>query len=126
MPSCRSCSWYRKPEKPNQSHPIISLPLAHTEHSTLSIGCTDTTQKVSTSTYYTKYFEHCKFNIYIPFNNKYYTNYIKYVFRFLRYHRHCCWSCTNNSLLRLLLSLHHQGPKRKKTSASCLKHIKSS
>merc|ERR1712126_640064 len=42
--------------------------------------------------------------------------------KFLRYHCYCCWMCTNDPLLRLLLSLHNKSFKRKEASASSLKH----
>ena len=133
LQSCHNCLWYQKPEKPNQSHRIICLLLGHTEPFTLLIGSIDTTQKVSL--HIEHYWQEFGMGAKVKFlsserkpnfshNSLIVEYYSKIFFRLLRYHRHCCWSCTNYSLLRLLLSLHYESPKRKETSASCLKDIK--
>ena len=43
--------------------------------------------------------------------------------RLLWYHRHCCWMCSNHSVLRLLLSLHHQGLERQKATVACINMV---
>ena len=73
-------------------------------------------------------FKICKFDFYlINFILIYWQLVLNYdhsfIFRFLWYHCYCCWMCTNDPLLRLLLSLHNKSFKRKEASASCLKHM---
>ena len=120
LQSFHNCSWYQKQEKLSQSHPTIYLLLDLIELFTSSIGSIDTTQKVS---FLDKRLSNIANSICFFIYWQLVLNYDhSFIFRFLRYHCYCCWMCTNDPLLRLLLSLHNKSFKRKEASASCLKH----
>ena len=119
LQSFHNCSWYQKQEKLSQSHPTIYLLLDRIELFTSSIGSIDTTQKVSDY----KQFLVLLREQFLSTEKEVIILMICHNFRFLRYHCHCCRMCTNDPLLRLLLSLHNKGFKRKEATTSCIKHL---